>query len=310
MASFFTDPTVPLTIQHLTPNVTTVSAPFALLGGRLQVGSRATLVRISPSGAVLVFCPTHLTPAVRREIARLNGHADAESDGAAAAAEVAYLVPGNRSHHLALAAWRAAFPAARVVAPRGLFEKRRDEARKNGEPDEAPFDFVLDAANDAANTPLPAELTSAGGGNVDILAVPGTANGELLLHHASGVIATVDMMTALPVPSGGTSGDAAAAAGIVNRLAASLGYDPALHSGWRMQLRRLATRSTVDAKERARYDAAVQTVLREWIVGGEGKAAGAQFLVPCHGEIIEGNDRVRRVWEGVFRWHLGTEGGN
>lgn len=73
--------------------------------------TRAAIVRLS-GGPLLVWSPIALSPALRAAVDSLG--------------EVHYLVPPNSLHHLFLADWQNAYPAARLYAPPGLREKRRD----------------------------------------------------------------------------------------------------------------------------------------------------------------------------------------
>lgn len=75
--------------------------------------TRAVVIRLS-GGGLLVWSPVALTPAL---------HAAIDALGA-----VRHLVAPNSLHHLFLGQWRDAFPMARLHAPPGLRQKRRDIA--------------------------------------------------------------------------------------------------------------------------------------------------------------------------------------
>lgn len=85
--------------------------------------TRAAIVRLL-GGRLLVWSPVALSPALRAAVDALG--------------DVCYLVAPNSLHHLFLADWRSAYPAARLYAPPGLREKRRDlvfDADLGEEPD-------------------------------------------------------------------------------------------------------------------------------------------------------------------------------
>jgi hypothetical protein len=85
------------------------SGPVSFLGLRLM--STMTVLRL-PDATLLVVSPRPLTEELRAEVSALG--------------QVAHLYAPNTFHHLWLGEWSAAFPAARVHAPRELAPKRPD----------------------------------------------------------------------------------------------------------------------------------------------------------------------------------------
>lgn len=73
--------------------------------------TRMAVIRLS-GGALFIWSPTALTPALRREIAALG--------------TVGHIVAPNAMHHVFLPEWRRAFPGAMVHAAPGLRKKRPD----------------------------------------------------------------------------------------------------------------------------------------------------------------------------------------
>ncbi|MEO8740232.1 MAG: DUF4336 domain-containing protein [Casimicrobiaceae bacterium] len=73
--------------------------------------TRMAVIRLS-DGGLFVWSPTALTSALRRDIDRLG--------------PVCHLVAPNKLHHLFLADWKSAYPAATLYAPPGLRRKRKD----------------------------------------------------------------------------------------------------------------------------------------------------------------------------------------
>ena len=105
------------------------SAPVRFLG--MQLTATMTVLRLS-DGTLLLYSPLALTPERRAVI---------EGFG-----PVAHLYAPNLYHHLWVGEWAAAFPSARLHAPVGLTNKRRDlriDRFHNAAPEPA-FDGVVD----------------------------------------------------------------------------------------------------------------------------------------------------------------------
>jgi hypothetical protein len=84
-------------------------APVRFLG--LEMTSTMTVLRLR-DGRLLVHSPVPLTPERRSAVEALG--------------TVAHLYAPNTFHHLRIGDWAAAFPAARLHAPRALAKKRPD----------------------------------------------------------------------------------------------------------------------------------------------------------------------------------------
>ncbi|MFM2419845.1 MAG: hypothetical protein RL385_4568 [Pseudomonadota bacterium] len=97
--------------------------------------------------------------------------------------EVAYLIAPNLLHHLYLAAASKRFPAARVLAPRGL-AKKRPELRIDA--------FLEDG--------LPADLCAALE-TFEVAGAPGLGE-HVFLHHASRTLVVTDLLFNVREPSG------------------------------------------------------------------------------------------------------------
>jgi len=78
-------------------------------GFRIQ--TRMAAVRLD-GGRLFLYSPVSLTQHLRDELARLG--------------EVAFIVSPNKIHNLTLAQYREAFPAAKLLVPPGLPERRPD----------------------------------------------------------------------------------------------------------------------------------------------------------------------------------------
>jgi hypothetical protein len=118
--------------EPLTPlfeGVFRASDPVSVVGTALC--RSMTVVRL-PDGSVLVHSPVNLTPERRAAVEALG--------------PVRHLYAPNLFHHLNIGDWAAAFPSARVHAPRGLQKKRPDLRidRVIGETPEPEFEGVVD----------------------------------------------------------------------------------------------------------------------------------------------------------------------
>ena len=98
-----------MTVEPFADGVWLSAAPAGFLG--LRFTSTMTVLRLS-DGSLLVHSPVALTPERRRAVDSLG--------------PVRHLYAPNVYHHLRIGDWSAAFPEARVHAPRGLARKRRD----------------------------------------------------------------------------------------------------------------------------------------------------------------------------------------
>jgi hypothetical protein len=103
--------------------------PVRIVGTRLT--TTMTVLRLA-DGSLLLDSPVALTPERRAAVEALG--------------EVTHLYAPNTYHHLSLGDWSAAFPTARVHAPKGLEKKRPDVGieRNPGDSPEPAFVGVVD----------------------------------------------------------------------------------------------------------------------------------------------------------------------
>jgi hypothetical protein len=94
----------------------------AVLGFRYP--TRMAVIRLS-GGGLLIWSPITLTNALRAEVNAFG--------------EVRHIVAPNSLHHLFAPEWKRAYPSAKVYAPPGLREKRKD----------------IEFAGDLGNAPIP-----------------------------------------------------------------------------------------------------------------------------------------------------------
>ena len=274
------NPAAVMVIRDLTPDLTTLSVPF-LRFGRLKVGGRSTIIRLQ-SGNLAVFSPVALTPEVQSHLSSRFGP-DYSS-------RVKYLAALDIEHHIFLSPWSKAFPQAELIGMEGLPEKRaKDPATAD-----AKFAHVLTKAN---------KLSYKIGGDFDrefsYEYVDAHGNKELVFfHRPSGTVIEADLIFNLPateqysrVP--GPEGNVAS--GFANRL--------------------------VNAIENTRGSAVWQKRFVYYLAAGKDrkgmaesvsrmdawKNEGMKRLIPCHGDVIEGEREVGEVWSKMFEWFRGLE---
>ncbi|KAK5990987.1 hypothetical protein PT974_09262 [Cladobotryum mycophilum] len=256
-----------MVIRNITPNVVTLSVPFARFG-KLKVGGRGTLVKLT-SGTIAVFSPVALTEPVKAKVAEMGSN-------------LGYIVALDYEHHIFISEWAAQYPNARIIGPEGLPEKRQKaEDPKIGK---EPFAVVFTKA-DKRSIKISEEFDT----DFDYEYMDGHANKEIVFNYRPDkVLIQADLMFNLPaieqyskvpeseMPHGGlfdkvftgvqsTAGDAS----WIKRFNWYLG-----------------------AKDHASYDDSIK-VINSW---------NFTTIIPCHGETIEGNGK--EVFCKVFTWHL------
>lgn len=93
------------------PDIWIANGPTVTATAGFHYPTRMAVIRLK-NGDLVLWSPVELTEKLRRAV---------ESLGA-----VRYLVPPNSLHHTFLGDWQRAYPKARVHAPPGLRQKRRD----------------------------------------------------------------------------------------------------------------------------------------------------------------------------------------
>ncbi|KAH9884191.1 beta-lactamase-like protein [Xylariomycetidae sp. FL2044] len=257
-------------IRNITPNVVTVSVPFARFG-KVRVGGRGTIIRLT-SGTLAVFSPVALTEGTKAKIAEMGGR-------------VGYLIAGDMEHHIFLSEWKRAYPDAKLIGPRGLPEKRAgvkgDERIGHEE-----FAFVYDASNRADNRG-PGEDFAA---DLEVEFVDAHPNKEIvLLYKPDRVLVQADLLFNLPaaeqysrVPDAQRQGS-----GLLNRVFESVNSTQGEAKGLKRFLWYL-----LSSRDRPGFNASVQRI------------DGWDFdtIIPCHGETVESGGKA--LFRKVFEWHL------
>ena len=85
--------------------------PIVTAAAGFHYPTRMAIVRL-PQGRLFLWSPTALSDDLRAEVNALG--------------TVSYLIAPNSLHHVFLGEWQQAYPAAKVYAPPGLREKRKD----------------------------------------------------------------------------------------------------------------------------------------------------------------------------------------
>jgi hypothetical protein len=116
-------------LVEVADGVWTDTDPVTILGTRL---TKTMAVTRLGDGTTLLYSPLGATPERRAAVGRIG--------------RVTHLYAPNVFHHLHVGEWLAAFPSARVHAPRALLKKRSDLRidRVHGSEPEPAFDGLID----------------------------------------------------------------------------------------------------------------------------------------------------------------------
>jgi len=253
------------TIMHtrsINQHLTTLSVPF-LRFDKIKFGGRATLIKLG-TGDLAVFSPVSLTPAAKAAVQSLGG-------------EVRYIIAPDIEHHLNLTAWKQAYPAARVLGPEGLREKRA----KAGIED-VPIDYEFTKAN-KRELALPEDFAH----DLDVEYWDGHVNKEIaLLHKPSKTLIEADVLFNLPANEQFAGTGVNASSGVWTKLMHYFTNTRPGHIGQNRFNWYIASGDKASFGESAKRVAA-------W---------DFDRVIPCHGDVIEtgGNAAFRRV----FSWYL------
>jgi len=146
------------------PEIWTADGPVvvAMLGFRYP--TRMVVIRLA-GGALFVWSPIALTDELR---AAVDAHGEAR-----------YLVAPNSLHHVFIADWKRAYPAAKIFAAPGLREKRKDIA----------FDAEIGA-----------QPVAEWSGEIEHVVMPGNAitTEVVFFHTKSATVIFTDLLQQLP----------------------------------------------------------------------------------------------------------------
>ncbi|KAF2751135.1 hypothetical protein M011DRAFT_463884 [Sporormia fimetaria CBS 119925] len=254
------DPAKVMIIRDVVPNViTTLSAPFSRFG-LIKVGGRGTIVRLR-NGSLAVFSPIALTDEVKQKVASLG--------------EVKYIAALDIEHHIYLGPWHSAYPAAKVLGPEGLPEKRQ---KQNNEPVTFSHLFSKSKPITSIDADFDAEFA--------YQYVDAHPNKEIaFLHKPSRTLIQADLLFNYPANEQYSKLGVSATSGVLTKVFGSLTNTRgvgqkrflwyALSAGDRMGFARSVAR------------------INEW---------DFDRMIPCHGDVVETG--AKGVWGRMFEWHL------
>ncbi|KAJ9196092.1 hypothetical protein DTO164E3_6240 [Paecilomyces variotii] len=242
------NPSEVMVIRKVTPDIVTLSVPFARFG-IIKFGGRGTLVKLS-SGSLAVFSPVALTPQVHDAITSLGG-------------PVKYIAAPDMEHHLYVTRWKDAFPDAQVLAPEGLKEKRQSNPEfKNTE-----FTHIFTSEN-KQKLQISEEFDS----EFETEYVDGHVSRELVfLHKRSRTLIEADLLFNLPATEQYSKSGVSPTSGILTRIIAPL-MSTAPPATWQ---KRFIWHLTV--ANRQRYRESIRRI-DQW---------DFDRLIPCHGDVVE-----------------------
>ena len=253
------------TIRSVTPNITTLSAPFKRFG-LAKIGGRSTIVRLTSNGSLLVLSPTALTAEARAAVEKMGN-------------DVQYLVAPDIEHHIYLGDWAKAFPQARVLGVEGLPEKRE----KNPDTKGTTFSHVWTEKNKAS-----VRVDDAFHRDFDIEYVGAHANRELaLLYKPDRTLLQADLIFNLPAREQYARAGEDATSGFFTKI---------FHSVFNTEGHAMAQRRFLwyvgSSGDRKSFAESVKRI------------NGWDFdrIIPCHGDVIETGGKG--VFEKIMEWHL------
>ncbi|MCJ1367115.1 hypothetical protein MMC16_006247 [Acarospora aff. strigata] len=261
------NPSEVMVIRRVTPNIVTCSAPFARFG-HFKVGGRGTIVRLR-SGSLAVFSPTALTPEVHDTLSSLGG-------------PVRYLIAPDFEHHIFITQWASAFPAAKLLGPEGLPEKRQKSQESAGTHFQHVFtpknkdDFEVDADFDA---------------DFDYEYLHAHANKELVFNYRPDrTLIEADMLFNLPAHEQYSRAGETATSGFLTRM--FVGLMSAEGSAiWQKRFNWYAA----SAMNRTEFNKSIRKIDK----------FDFDRIIPCHGDVIETGGKG--IFRKVFEWHLSAQ---
>ncbi|KAK5632295.1 hypothetical protein RRF57_008009 [Xylaria bambusicola] len=257
-------------IRNVTPNVVTVSVPF-LRFEKIPIGGRATIIKLT-SGALAVFSPVALTDEVKAKITELGGN-------------VGYLIAGDIEHHIFLTQWKTEYPAAKLIGPKGLPERRK-AITNDPMIGKEEFDFLYDEKN-AHSAAISDEFAA----DFEVELVTAHKNQEIVLFYKPDrVLIEADLMFNLPpteqyskVPEQKNTG------GLLKKIFYSLNSTAGPAKGHKRLIWFAISNSN---KDRPGFNESIKRI-HGW---------DFNTLIPCHGDTIEGTGK--ETFAKIFDWHI------
>jgi len=249
-----------MVIREVNPYITALSVPFFRFG-LIKVGGRGTLVKMA-NGGVAVFSPVALTPDVKETVAKLG--------------EVKYITALDIEHHIFLGPWHEAYPAAKVLGPAGLPEKRLKQKNET-----VPFFKVFDTKGAQSVDPeFDAEFETE--------YMPSHMNKEIVfLHKPSKTLIEADLFFNLPATEQFSKTGESPESGIFTKLFSALNNTKG-EAIWQKRFLWYA----ISSGNRPEFNWSVERISK-W---------DFDTVVPSHGDIMETGGKG--IFEKVFGWHL------
>jgi hypothetical protein len=225
------------------------------------------------SGSIAVFSPVALTDEVKAKVTELGGN-------------VGYLIAGDLEHHIFLSQWKKEYPAAKLVGPKGLPERRKAITNDPMIGHEE-FDFLYDETN-AHSAAISDEFAV----DFEVEMVDAHPNKEIVLFYKpEKVLIEADLMFNLPpteqyskVPESEKKGG-----GVLKKIFYSLNSTAGPAKGHK---RLLWYAISNGGKNRAGFNESAKRIYGwDW-----------NTLIPCHGDTIEGTGK--EVFGKIFDWHI------
>ncbi|CAG8138782.1 unnamed protein product [Penicillium nalgiovense] len=261
---FPANPSATMVIRHVTPEIVTMSLPFARFG-HLQFGGRGTLVKLA-TGSLAVFSPVGLTPEVRETVESLGGN-------------VKYIAAPDLEHHLNITPWKNAYPQADILAPEGLYEKRQS----NPEYQDTPFKHVFKKEDQ-----LPRSISKEFDAEFESEYVYGHGSRELVfLHKPTRTVIEADLLFNLPAKEQYSKSPEVSGTNFLTKLLMPL-MSTKPPATWQ---RRFAW-YILSAQDRTAFNESMRRI-DQW---------GFDRLIPCHGDTIETGSKG--IFRDVMAWHL------
>lgn len=253
------DPAPRTVIRSLTSNITTISLPFSRFG-RISLGARATLVRLS-SGSLAVFSPVKLTEPVRAAVEELGGGKG-----------VAYVVAPDIEHHIGVSEWKAAYPNAKLLGPEGLPEKRANQGKTET------FDVVFTKGKEW-------KVDEEFDRDFEVEYVPAHPNREIaFLYKPDKVVIEADLMFNLPPDEQYSLAKSERTNNVLDRIFHAI----AKTEGDLTWTRRFMWYA-MSSSDREGFNASLRRI----------DAWDFDTVVPCHGDTMlgDGKERFRKVFQ-------------
>jgi Domain of unknown function (DUF4336) len=256
------DPAKVMVFRDITPNMTTMSVPFARFG-LLKVGGRATIIKLQ-TGALAVFSPVALTDDVKSKIKAMGDN-------------VKYISAMDIEHHIFLTPWAKAYPEAAVIGMEGLPEKREKDPATKG----IRFSHVFTKSN-KRDMKISEEFDN----EFDYEYVHSHVNKELVYYHKpTRTMIEADLIFNLPAHEQYSKSGESATSGILTRIFTAL-----MNSRGEVTWQRRFVWYAAGGKDRPGFTDSVKK-MKQWDI---------QRIIPSHGDVMESG--AQGIFDKITLW--------